>query len=107
MPIEQSPRFYMAVNLKTAVSLGVSLSDVFIARANEVIEWSGARSWHCLAARSGGRSPARAQQAATLTDGKMLEQLACLVAGHLILQRKRADYWIAGVVIAALRYLGG
>ena len=38
MPIEQSPRFYMAVNLKTASSLGVSLSDVFIARANEVIE---------------------------------------------------------------------
>jgi len=38
MPIEQSPRFYMAVNLKTAASLGVSLSDVFIARANEVIE---------------------------------------------------------------------
>ena len=37
-PIEQSPRFYMAVNLKTAVALGVSLSDVFIARANEVIE---------------------------------------------------------------------
>ena len=36
MPIEQSPRFYMAVNLKTAASLGVSLSDVFIARANEV-----------------------------------------------------------------------
>ncbi|TMJ91796.1 MAG: hypothetical protein E6G77_25895 [Alphaproteobacteria bacterium] len=38
MPIEQSPRFYMAVNLKTAASLGVSLTDVFIARANEVIE---------------------------------------------------------------------
>jgi putative ABC transport system substrate-binding protein len=38
MPIEQSPRFYMAVNLKTAASLGVSLSDVFIARANEVRE---------------------------------------------------------------------
>jgi len=38
MPIEQSPRFYMAVNLKTAASLGVSLADVFIARANEVIE---------------------------------------------------------------------
>jgi putative ABC transport system substrate-binding protein len=38
MPIEQSPRFYMAVNLKTAASLGISLSDVFIARANEVIE---------------------------------------------------------------------
>jgi putative tryptophan/tyrosine transport system substrate-binding protein len=38
MPIEQSPRFYMGVNLKTAASLGVSLSDVFVARANEVIE---------------------------------------------------------------------
>ena len=38
MPIEQSPRFYMAVNLKTAASLGISLSDVFIARANEVRE---------------------------------------------------------------------
>jgi len=38
MPIEQSPRFYMSVNLKTAASLGVSLSDVFVARANEVIE---------------------------------------------------------------------
>src|SRR5262245_46962555 len=38
MPIEQSPRFYMAVNLKTAALLGVSLSDVFIARADEVIE---------------------------------------------------------------------
>jgi ABC-type uncharacterized transport system substrate-binding protein len=38
MPIEQSPRFYMAVNLKTAASLGISLSDVFVARANEVIE---------------------------------------------------------------------
>jgi ABC-type uncharacterized transport system substrate-binding protein len=38
MPIEQSPRFYMAINLRTAASLGVSLSDVFIARANEVRE---------------------------------------------------------------------
>jgi hypothetical protein len=34
----------------------------------------------------------------------MLEQLAGLVAGHLILQRKRADYWIAGVVIADTIY---
>jgi ABC-type uncharacterized transport system substrate-binding protein len=38
MPIEQSPRFYMGINLKTAASLGVSLSDVLIARANEVRE---------------------------------------------------------------------
>src|SRR5215468_2448218 len=38
MPIEQSPRYYMAVNLKAAALLGVSLSDVFVARANGVIE---------------------------------------------------------------------
>jgi ABC-type uncharacterized transport system substrate-binding protein len=38
MSIEQSPRLYMAVNLKAAALLGVSLSDVFVARANEVIE---------------------------------------------------------------------
>jgi putative tryptophan/tyrosine transport system substrate-binding protein len=38
MPIEQSPRFYMAINLRTAASLGVALPDVFVARANEVRE---------------------------------------------------------------------
>ena len=38
MPIEQSPRFYMGVNLKTAVALGVSLPDAFVARAHQVIE---------------------------------------------------------------------
>jgi putative ABC transport system substrate-binding protein len=38
MPIEQSSRFHMAVNLKTAASLGISLSDTFVARANEVRE---------------------------------------------------------------------
>jgi putative ABC transport system substrate-binding protein len=38
MPIEQSSRFHMAVNLKTAASLGVFLSDTFVARANEVRE---------------------------------------------------------------------
>src|SRR5262249_329043 len=56
MPIEQLPRFYMAVNLKTAASLGVSLSDVFIARANEVREWAtgllGEADWGCHAALS-------------------------------------------------------
>ena len=38
MPLEQSLRFHLAVNLKTAASLGVSLSDSFVARANEVRE---------------------------------------------------------------------
>jgi hypothetical protein len=38
MPIEQSARFHMAVNLKTATALGISLPDTFVARANEVLE---------------------------------------------------------------------
>ena len=38
MPIEQSLRFHMAVNLKTAALLGAFLSDAFVARADEVIE---------------------------------------------------------------------
>jgi putative tryptophan/tyrosine transport system substrate-binding protein len=38
LPIEQSMRFHMAVNLRTAASLDVSLSDAFVARANEVRE---------------------------------------------------------------------
>jgi hypothetical protein len=38
MPIKQSLRFHLAVNLKTAAALGVSLSDAFVARADEVIE---------------------------------------------------------------------
>jgi putative ABC transport system substrate-binding protein len=37
-PIEQSSRFHMSVNLKTAASLGISLSDTFVARAHEVQE---------------------------------------------------------------------
>jgi putative ABC transport system substrate-binding protein len=38
MPIEQTTRFHMTVNLKTAASLNVSLSHAFTARANEVFE---------------------------------------------------------------------
>ena len=38
MPIEQTTRFHLTVNLKTAAGLNVSLSDAFAARANEVFE---------------------------------------------------------------------
>jgi putative ABC transport system substrate-binding protein len=38
MPIEQSSRFYMTVNLKTAAVLGLALPVAFTARANEVFE---------------------------------------------------------------------
>jgi putative ABC transport system substrate-binding protein len=36
--IAQSSRFHMAVNLKTAAALGITLSDAFVARADEVRE---------------------------------------------------------------------
>jgi putative ABC transport system substrate-binding protein len=38
MPIEQSTRFYMTVNLKTATLLGLALPVAITARANEVFE---------------------------------------------------------------------
>lgn len=38
MPIEQTTRFHMTVNLKTAARLNVPLSPAFTARANEVFE---------------------------------------------------------------------
>jgi hypothetical protein len=55
MPIEQSPRFYMVVNLKTAALLGVSLSDVCIARANEVREYAASSSRSSAARLPRGR----------------------------------------------------
>jgi hypothetical protein len=44
MPIEQSPRFYMGVNLKTAASLGISLSDVLIDGVKDLIDQLRKRS---------------------------------------------------------------
>jgi putative tryptophan/tyrosine transport system substrate-binding protein len=38
LPILQSSRFYLAINLKSAVALGVTLPVAFTARADEVIE---------------------------------------------------------------------
>ena len=38
MPIEQSSRFYMTVNIKTATLLGLTLPVALTARANEVFE---------------------------------------------------------------------
>jgi putative ABC transport system substrate-binding protein len=38
MPVEQSTRFHMTVNLKTAAALGLSLPITFTARAHEVFE---------------------------------------------------------------------
>jgi putative ABC transport system substrate-binding protein len=60
MPIEQTTRFHMTVNLKIAASLNVSLSYAFTARANEVFECIGTSSSPFSAAQRHGRfRPAR------------------------------------------------
>jgi putative ABC transport system substrate-binding protein len=38
LPILQSSRFYLAINLKSATALGIALPVAFTARADEVIE---------------------------------------------------------------------
>ena len=38
LPILQSSRFYLAINLKSATALGITLPVAFTARADEVIE---------------------------------------------------------------------